>query len=107
VDHAPRPARRRNGDVLHGLSGLTAGGWPLQSVRLASSDRTSGTGRRRHGTGPVTEADPRWYRTGEQMAWRDPSVVRDDETDGWVMVVRASDTSLRSRPAAASLDHLR
>ncbi|GGY26724.1 mucin-1 [Streptomyces djakartensis] len=76
------------------VSGLTPGGWPLQSVGLAHSDRTDGTGWRRHGTGPVAEADPRWYRTGERMGWRDPFVVRDDESDGWVMVVCAADASL-------------
>ncbi|GAA3820740.1 hypothetical protein GCM10022403_062710 [Streptomyces coacervatus] len=77
-----------------GVSGLTADGWPLQSVGLAYSDRTDGTGWRRHGTGPVVEADARWYRTGERMGWRDPFVVRDDESDGWVMVVCAADASL-------------
>ncbi|MER5220905.1 mucin-1 [Streptomyces flaveus] len=77
-----------------GVSGLTSAGWPLQAVGLAYSDRTDGTGWRRHGTGPVVEADPRWYRTGEQMGWRDPFVVRDDEGDGWAMVVCASDASL-------------
>ncbi|MFI1212599.1 mucin-1 [Streptomyces sp. NPDC020802] len=77
-----------------GVSGLTPGGWPLQSVGLAYSDRTDGTAWHRHGTEPVVEADPRWYRTGEHMGWRDPFVVRDDETDGWVMVVCASDASL-------------
>ncbi|MFE1324229.1 mucin-1 [Streptomyces sp. NPDC058735] len=76
------------------VSGLTPGGWPLQSVGLAYSDRTDGTGWRRHGTGPVAEADPRWYRTGERMGWRDPFVVRDDESDGWVMVICAADASL-------------
>ncbi|MEU2909959.1 mucin-1 [Streptomyces massasporeus] len=76
------------------VSGLTPGGWPLQSVGLAHSDRTDGTGWRRHGTGPVVEADGRWYRTGERMGWRDPFVVRDDESDGWVMLVCAADASL-------------
>ncbi|MFF4015038.1 mucin-1 [Streptomyces sp. NPDC001843] len=77
-----------------GVRGLTPGGWPLQSVGLAYSARTDGTGWRRHGTGPVAEADSRWYRTGERMGWRDPFVVPDDESDGWVMVVCASDASL-------------
>lgn len=77
-----------------GVEGLTAGGWPLQSVGLAFSDRRDGTAWRRHGTGPVVRADPRWYRTGENMGWRDPFVVRDDEGTGWAMVVCASDTSL-------------
>ncbi|MGC9541788.1 mucin-1 [Streptomyces sp. UG1] len=77
-----------------GVSGLTPDGWPLQSVGLAHSDHTDGTGWRRHGTGPVVEADARWYRTGERMGWRDPFVVRDDESDGWAMVICASDVSL-------------
>jgi sucrose-6-phosphate hydrolase SacC (GH32 family) len=77
-----------------GVSGLTPEGWPLQSVGLAYSDRTDGTGWRRHGTSPVVEADPRWYRTADRMGWRDPFVVRDDEGDGWAMVICASDASL-------------
>ncbi|MFJ4081299.1 mucin-1 [Streptomyces iakyrus] len=76
------------------VSGLTPDGWPVQSIGLARSERTDGTGWRRHGTGPVVEADGRWYRTGERMGWRDPFVVRDDESDGWVMVVCAADASL-------------
>ncbi|MDX2546061.1 hypothetical protein ACOT81_26910 [Streptomyces sp. WI04-05B] len=93
-----------NRPPVTGVSGLTPDGWPLQSVGLAYSDRTDGTGWRRHGTGPVVEADPRWYRTGEHMGWRDPFVVRDDDSTyetgdadgpgGWVMVVCASDASL-------------
>ncbi len=62
-----------------GVSGLTPDGTPLQSVGLAYSARTDGTGWQRHGTTPVVEADPRWYRTGDRMGWRDPFVVRDDE----------------------------
>ncbi|MFF7794635.1 mucin-1 [Streptomyces sp. NPDC007991] len=77
-----------------GVRGLTPGGWPLQAVGLAYSDRLDGTGWRRHATGPVVEADPRWYRTTERMGWRDPFVVPDDESDGWIMVVCASDASL-------------
>ena len=77
-----------------GVEGLTPKGWPLQSVGLAFSDRRDGTAWRRHGTGPVVRADPRWYRTGEAMGWRDPFVVRDDAGTGWAMVVCASDASL-------------
>ncbi len=90
------PLRHGDGMAMFytGVSGLTPDGWPLQSVGLAYSDRTDGTGWRRHGTRPVAEADPRWYRTGENMGWRDPFVVRDDESDGWVMVLCASDASL-------------
>lgn len=90
------PVRHGDGMAMFytGVSGLTPDGWPLQSVGLAYSDRTDGTGWRRHGTSPVVEADPRWYRTGEQMGWRDPFVVRDDESDGWVMVVCANDAAL-------------
>jgi hypothetical protein len=77
-----------------GVQALTAGGWPLQAVGMAVSDRRDGTAWRRRGTGPVVRADPRWYRTGESMGWRDPFVVRDDEGTGWAMVVCASDASL-------------
>lgn len=94
------PVRHGEGMAMFytGVSGLTPGGGPLQSVGLAYSDRTDGTGWRRHGTGPVAEADARWYRTGEHMGWRDPFVVPDDESDGWVMVVCAADAS---RPVEA------
>lgn len=61
---------------------------------LAYSERTDGTDWRRHGTGPVAQADPRRYRTGDRMGWRDPFVVPDDESDGWVMAVCAGDASL-------------
>ncbi|MER6353106.1 mucin-1 [Streptomyces sp. NPDC001634] len=90
------PVRHGDGTAMFytGVFGLTPDGWPLQSVGLAYSDRTDGTGWRRHGTGPVVEADARWYRTGERMGWRDPFVVPDDESDGWVMLVCASDASL-------------
>lgn len=90
------PFRHGDGMAMFytGMSGLTPGGWPLQAVGLAYSDRLDGTGWRRHGTGPVVEADPRWYRTGERMGWRDPFVVRNDDDSGWVMVVCASDASL-------------
>ncbi|MDX3137060.1 hypothetical protein PV367_46390 [Streptomyces europaeiscabiei] len=90
------PLRHGTGMAMFytGVSGLTPDGWPLQSVGLAYSDRTDGTGWRRHGTTPVVEADPRWYRTADRMGWRDPFVVRDDEGDGWAMVICASDASL-------------
>ncbi|MFF6785872.1 mucin-1 [Streptomyces sp. NPDC012510] len=90
------PFRHGDGMAMFytGVSGLTPTGWPLQSVGLAYSHRTDGTGWRRHGTTPVVEADPRWYRTADRMGWRDPFVVPDDEGDGWAMVVCASDASL-------------
>ncbi|MGJ5832904.1 mucin-1 [Streptomyces ossamyceticus] len=90
------PFRHGSGMAMFytGVSGLTPEGWPLQSVGLAYSDRTDGAGWHRHGTGPVVEADPRWYRTADRMGWRDPFVVRDDEGDGWAMVICASDASL-------------
>jgi len=61
-----------------------------QAVGLACSPHADGTGWLRHGTGPVTEPDPRWYRTDEHAAWRDPFVVHDPDGYGcWVMVVCA------------------
>ncbi|MFI9162486.1 mucin-1 [Kitasatospora aureofaciens] len=89
------PVPHGNGTAMFytGVTTLPSGG-PLQSVGLARSDRADGTGWRRHGTEPVVRADPRWYRTGEGMAWRDPFVVRDDDGTGWVMVVCASDAAL-------------
>jgi hypothetical protein len=90
----PVPYRDGLAMFYTGVQALTAGGWPLQAVGMAVSDRRDGTAWRRHGTGPVVRADPRWYRTGESMGWRDPFVVRDDGGTGWAMVVCASDASL-------------
>ncbi|MDT3398747.1 mucin-1 [Streptomyces sp. B1866] len=77
-----------------GVGCVTADGWPVQAVGLARSHRRDGTGWLRHGTVPVSCADPRWYRTGDGMGWRDPFVVRDDEGPGWAMAVCAGDVSL-------------
>jgi beta-fructofuranosidase len=48
----------------------------------------------RHGTGPLVEADPRWYETLDQgvwpdQAWRDPWVYPDPGGDGWHMLITA------------------
>lgn len=75
-------------------TGVTTRPWIDQSIGLARSDRRDGTGWKRHGSTPVVEADPRWYRTQDKMAWRDPFVVRSDEGDFWVMVICASDATL-------------
>ncbi|MFR9676515.1 mucin-1 [Streptomyces sp. TR02-1] len=65
-------------------------GGARQAVGLAFSDRRDGTGwRRANGGRPVVTADPAWYRTGPDMAWRDPFVVRDDAQDRWLMVICA------------------
>jgi beta-fructofuranosidase len=47
---------------------------------------------RRVGTGPVAEADPRWYETLDlgswrEQAWRDPFVFADPAGDGWHMLI--------------------
>lgn len=65
-----------------------------QAIGLAVTDREDGTGWRRAGGGrPVVEADATWYRTGPDMAWRDPFVVRDPDRGVWLMAVcaRAAD----------------
>jgi beta-fructofuranosidase len=48
----------------------------------------------RHGSGPLVEADERWYETLETASWpgeswRDPFVLRDPAGDGWHMLIRA------------------
>jgi sucrose-6-phosphate hydrolase SacC (GH32 family) len=62
-----------------------------QSVGLAVSSRTDGTGWLRHGNGPIAEPDPRWYHDDTALTgWRDPYVVRDTDGFGcWVMLVCA------------------
>lgn len=67
-----------------------------QSIGLAVSERADGTGWTRAADGPIVRADPRWYVAAgsEGMAWRDPFVVWDHETDQWVMVVCARDRRL-------------
>ncbi len=65
-------------------------GGARQAVGLARTDRADGTGwRRANGGRPVVTADPKWYRTDESMAWRDPFVVRDTARDRWLMLVCA------------------
>ena len=49
---------------------------------------------RRHGTQPVSTADPRWYeRLGDsewpEESWRDPWVYADPAGDGWHMLITA------------------
>lgn len=61
-----------------------------QSIGMAVSDRSDGTGWCRVGTGPVAEADGQWYRTNRDMAWRDPFVVADPAGPwSWMMTVCA------------------
>lgn len=82
------------GGMVMFYTGVTEPAVPNQAIGLAYSDRRDGTGWRRAGRRPVVEADPRWYRTGPGMAWRDPFVVDDRDRSGrWVMVVcaRAAD----------------
>jgi len=70
-----------------------------QSIGMAVSDRSDGTGWCRVGTGPVAEADGRWYRADRDMAWRDPYVVADLAGPwSWIMTVCA-------RTAAGPLGH--
>jgi hypothetical protein len=49
---------------------------------------------RRVGDRPLVDPDPRWYRTLDQDArcsetWRDPFVSRDQDGDGWHMLMSA------------------
>lgn len=61
-----------------------------QSIGLAMSDRNDGTGWCRVGDEPVVEVDERWYRTDQDMAWRDPFVVADPARPGsWLMAICA------------------
>ena len=87
------PFRHGDGSVMF-YTGVTAKPWLDQSVGLARSGGRDGTGWVRHGVSPVVTADPRWYRTEIDMAWRDPFVVRSDDDSRWVMVLCASDASL-------------
>jgi beta-fructofuranosidase len=65
-----------------------------QAIGLAWSPRRDGTGWRRARPEPVCTADPRWYRTDAHQAWRDPFVVRDDESGEWVLFVAARESGL-------------
>jgi hypothetical protein len=62
-----------------------------QTVGLAVSSHTDGTGWLRRHDRPVAEPDPRWYRDDETLTgWRDPFVVHDPDGFGcWVMLVCA------------------
>lgn len=61
---------------------------PEQAIGLAFTDRPDATGWMRVSTDPLLVADPRWYRTEADAAWRDPFVVR--EQSRWAMVLAAS-----------------
>jgi beta-fructofuranosidase len=64
----------------------------VQRIGLATSaDLTTWT---RHPTGPVLQADPRWYEqlggsSWPNEAWRDPWVFADPAGDGWHMLITA------------------
>jgi beta-fructofuranosidase len=64
----------------------------VQRIGLAISDDLVVW--RRHGTGPLVEADPRWYETLDpahwyEQAWRDPWVYADPAGEGWHMLITA------------------
>jgi beta-fructofuranosidase len=64
----------------------------VQRIGLAVSDDLVHW--RRHGDGPLLEADPRWYEKLDQgawhdEAWRDPWVFADPGGDGWHMLTTA------------------
>jgi beta-fructofuranosidase len=64
----------------------------VQRIGLATSDDLLVW--RRWTTGPLLEADPRWYETLDrtqwyEQAWRDPWVFADPGGDGWHMLITA------------------
>ncbi|MFQ5819388.1 MAG: family 43 glycosylhydrolase [Candidatus Heimdallarchaeota archaeon] len=60
-----------------------------QQIGLAYSDRTDGTDWIRYSENPIVSADPKWYQTEGDMAWRDPFVVYDEEHQRWIMYIAA------------------
>jgi beta-fructofuranosidase len=92
------------GSVVRGDDGL----WRMYYTAISSAGRGVSDQRigmaesddlyswRRVGTRPVIEADPRWYTTlgieddpAASETWRDPSVFRDPNGDGWHMLITA------------------
>lgn len=72
--------------VSHAEQGL------VQRIGLAVSEDLIAW--QRHGTQPLTEADPTWYELLDpnawyEQAWRDPWVYPDPGGDGWHMLVTA------------------
>ncbi|MBN2365707.1 MAG: hypothetical protein EH225_06900 [Calditrichaeota bacterium] len=56
-----------------------------QAIGLAVSDKKDGTSWIRYKSEPLVSADSRYYQTGNDMAWRDPFVIYDEQNDQWIM----------------------
>jgi sucrose-6-phosphate hydrolase SacC (GH32 family) len=60
-----------------------------QQIGLAISDKIDGTGWTRFRSSPIVSADPAYYQTEGDMAWRDPYIVFDEERNCWLMYIAA------------------
>ena len=71
-------------------------GHELRDQRLGVAESDDLLTWRRSATAPVLAPDTRWYRTlaedpASSETWRDPFVVRDEDGDGWHMLIAARD----------------
>ncbi|MBN2240323.1 MAG: family 43 glycosylhydrolase [Dehalococcoidales bacterium] len=70
-------------------TGLSQEPFILQQVGLAIDDSLQCTRWKRYSDQPVVSASEQFYQTSGFMAWRDPFVVFDDESNRWVMYICA------------------
>jgi sucrose-6-phosphate hydrolase SacC (GH32 family) len=75
--------------LLMFYTGLSQDIYFRQQIGLAVSEKNDCTGWTRYGKGPLLSADPAYYQTEDEMAWRDPYVIFDQESQRWVMYVAA------------------
>jgi sucrose-6-phosphate hydrolase SacC (GH32 family) len=61
-----------------------------QQIGLAISEKES-INWKRYKKNPILSADPRYYQTEEDMAWRDPYVIYDEKKKQWVMYLCAKE----------------
>ena len=85
------PGRRRSWHLFYTAVSRSEDGLVQRIGRADSDDLVTW---HRFGTGPLVEADRRWYETLDQgcwrdQAWRDPWVYRDPDGDGWHMLITA------------------
>ena len=60
-----------------------------QQIGLAISKLKDGTSWLRYKSDPLISADPRYYQTDDDMAWRDPFIIYDPDENIWIMYIAA------------------
>lgn len=76
-------------------TGLGTRGWDIHDQRIGMAVSHDLVTWHRTGTEPLLSVDPRWYKAIDEThlaseTWRDPTVFRDPDGDGWHMLVTAA-----------------